>query len=44
VLSCSPESIYESKAMEKVNGFPHMACLSFIVEKNEKFEAEKGCR
>jgi hypothetical protein len=40
VLSCSPESIYKSKAMEKVSGFPHMVCLSFIDKKSEKFEAE----
>jgi hypothetical protein len=40
VLSYSPESIYKSKAMEKVSGFLHMVCLSFIDKKSEKFEAE----
>jgi hypothetical protein len=44
VLSCSPESIYKSKAMEKVNGVQHMVCLSFIDEKSEKFKAENRCR
>jgi hypothetical protein len=29
--------IYKSKATEKVSGFPHMICLSFIDEKSEKF-------
>ncbi len=30
VLSCSSESIYKSKATERVSGFPHMVCLNFI--------------
>ncbi len=30
VLSCSSESIYKSKATEKVSGFSHMVCLSFV--------------
>jgi hypothetical protein len=43
-LSCSSESIYKSEAMEKLSGVLHMVCLSFLVEKNEKFEAENRCR
>ncbi len=44
VLSCSSESIYKSKATEKVSGFPHMVCLSFVEKKGKKFEAENRCR
>jgi hypothetical protein len=40
MLSCSSESVYKSKAKEKVSGFPHMVCLSFTGKKSEKFKAE----
>jgi hypothetical protein len=30
--------IYKSKATEKVSGFPHMVCLSFLLKKSEKFK------
>ncbi len=43
MLSCDSESVYESKATEKVIGFLHMVCLSFVNKKREKFEAENRC-
>ena len=44
VLSYSPESIYKSKAMEKVSGFPHMVCLNFIKKRvrNLKLKIDAG--
>ncbi len=30
MLSCSSESVYKSRVIERVSGFPHMVCLSFI--------------
>ncbi len=44
MLSCSSESIYKSKATEKVSGLLHMVCLIFYWEKSEKFGAENRCR
>jgi hypothetical protein len=33
--------IYKSKSTEKVNGFPHRVCLSFLLKRRKRsFEAE----
>jgi hypothetical protein len=43
MLSCSSESVYKSKAEEKVSGFPHMVSLvylSYIVKRSEMMKAE----